>query len=469
MISDITTWPTTLQVKHSSNDNSLICTHPLRKLPGKRLVCNGFWQGQRVVVKLFLHRTRSQQHLDREKIGLLALHKARIKSPEILFSGALTDETPVLISEELTAPKTALDVWNDQQTDHDRKIVLRELLREIAGHHNAGLYQKDLHLGNFLYCQEHWYSIDGDTFAIGTSSQPLSYRPSLANLALFFAQLEPQFDQLVPAVIDDYLELRKLDSQRLKRDLESHIFLARKKRRLAYVKKSFRTCSEFVRSKNNGQVMVARRDADPELIQLLASDPDAMMAGGKMLKHGNSSTVVQITHKQRKWVVKRYNIKNFLHGLKRCLRPTRAAISWGNAQRLRISAIATPLALAMIEKRFGPIRLSAYYICEYNAGQDAAKYFCAMESAKKLNNTVAENFVTLFDTLKHSGIYHGDCKATNFLISNSQPLVIDLDAMREFRSQQQYLRHYQIDRARFLRNWKPNSELWRWFDSYLPR
>jgi tRNA A-37 threonylcarbamoyl transferase component Bud32 len=405
----------------------------------------------------------------REQRGILALHAAGIHTPALLYAGELSDKTPVLITEQLDAPETALEVWNSLTTDSSRQLVLKKLLYEIAKHHNAGLFQRDLHLGNFLLSQKRWYTIDGDTINVTSKKNTLRYKTSLDNLALFFAQLEPRFDHLLPAATHDYAQLRGLDAKRMESELPKKIYLTRKRRRLAYVKKSFRNCSEFVRNKTRGQVVVARRDADPELVQRLSSDPDSLIRQGELLKDGNSATVVRININQREWVIKRYNIKNFIHGVKRSLRPTRAKISWGNAQRLRISGIDTPRATAMLEKRFGPIRSIAYYVCEYSSGTDATKYFNTLTYADLDDNEAACNLVALFTTLRRIGVYHGDCKATNFLISHMRPLVIDLDAMREFRSYRRYLRRYRSDRARFLRNWPLGSELRQWFDSELPK
>jgi len=179
--------------------------------------------------------------------------------------------------------------------------------------------------------------------------------------------------------------------------------------------------------------------------------------------------VATINHPQGNWVIKRYNIKNFWHGLRRCLKPSRAWVSWGNAHRLTISGIATPKAIAVIEKRFGPLRWGAYYVCEHIDAPDAAKDLYNTTPELIATNITIQNFIDMFATWHYSGICHGDCKATNFLISNQQPWVIDLDVMREFKSRQSFLRHYRIDRKRFLHNWLGQPALLQWFDDHLQK
>ena len=468
MIADISSWPISLQLS-GGNDSILICEEPLRNLPGKRLVCSGLWQKKAVVAKLFLDPRGAKRHWMREKTGVAALQTAGINTPELLFSGRLNDQTPVLIFEQLTGAETALTVWQNLTNDKQRLSFLRQLLAELADHHQAGLWQKDLHLNNFLYSKQRWYTIDADTVNSQQAGTPLSPESSLDNLALFFAQLTPDFDHLIEPALTEYARRRQLDLTGKLEYLIELLAEKRKQRRHKYIKKSYRTCSEFIRCDSKRRVAVYRRDAEPARIQQLLSDPDALIAAGTLLKDGNSATVAKIHHPEGDWVIKRYNIKNIWHGLKRCLRPSRAWVSWGNAHRLSISGIATPQAIAVIEKRLGPLRWGAYYVCKYIDAPDAAEYFQNMTSVQNTKNTTAKNFITLFGILHSAGIYHGDCKATNFLINNQQPWVIDLDAMREFHSQQSFLRHYHIDRKRFLRNWQEQLELQEWFDDHLPK
>ncbi len=466
MLTHIPSWPTTLELD-CKNESLLACEKPLRNLPGKRLVCSGHWQEKPVVAKLFLDPHSAKRHWIREKAGVAALQTANISTPDLLFSGQLKDHTPVLIFAQLPEAETALTIWQNLADDKQRLSFLHQLLSELANHHQAGLLQKDLHLNNFLYSKQSWFTIDADTINSQQAGTPLNPEPSLDNLALFFAQLTPNFDYLIEPALTEYAQQRQLDITKLLNPLTVLLVKKRKQRRHKYIKKSYRNCSEFIRLNSKRQIAIYRRDANPERIQQLLADPDTLMAAGKMLKDGNSATVAQISHPNGDWVIKRYNIKNFWHGLRRCLRPSRAWVSWGNAHRLSISGIATPQAIAVIEKRFGPLRLGAYYVCEHIAAPDAAEYFQNVTSAKNTKDTTAQNFITLFEILHRAGIYHGDCKATNFLINNQQPWVIDLDAMREFRSRQNFLRHYRIDRERFLRNWQEQLELQEWFDNHL--
>jgi tRNA A-37 threonylcarbamoyl transferase component Bud32 len=218
-----------------------------------------------------------------------------------------------------------------------------------------------------------------------------------------------------------------------------------------------------------GKITVSRRDqAGTNLTQIL-EDPDAFMARGTLLKDGNSSTVVRVQGEHCDWVVKRYNIKSFWHWLSHCLRNTRAWISWGNAHRLKISGIATPQAIAVIEKRFGPLRFTGYYVSEFIAGPHAEAFFRDDTLADKERQQAARSFVELFELLRKLGIRHGDCKATNFLLRDFVPWILDLDAMSECRSGARSEGLFRNDRERFMRNWQELPELQQWFDEHLPK
>ena len=450
------------------------CTEVLRDLPGKRLVCSGRWENRPVLVKLFLHPRHAERHWQREKNGVDLLARHQIATPELLYAGQLNDHTPILIFAYLDGACTALEQWQHIRSlsdDTERLQLLRQLVTLIARQHNCGLWQQDLHLDNFLLHQGTLYTIDGD--GIGSTKERMNINQRRQNLALFLAQTPPQFEHLFTDVLECYAACPKVPKESNKSwisIIEHELPQARNKRRHDYVKKSYRNCTEFACQRTSGQLILHRRDIQPELLQQLLTDPDDLMARGTLLKDGNSATVVKVELDGQYWVIKRYNIKNFWHALKRCWRPTRASVSWGNAHRLKISDIATPQAVAMIEKRFGPLRRTGYYVCEFVEAPSVAElYHPAAELSTTAQRVTADNLIQLFTLFFRLGIYHGDCKATNFLVRQSTPWVIDLDAMCEFRRRSTFIRRFHNDRQRFLRNWPSTSALYRRLDERLPR
>jgi tRNA A-37 threonylcarbamoyl transferase component Bud32 len=191
----------------------------------------------------------------------------------------------------------------------------------------------------------------------------------------------------------------------------------------------------------------------------LLRNPDRALADGdtRFFKNGYGSTVGRIRIDDRDFVVKRYNIKGLWHALKRCSRATRAARSWRYAHRLLAQDIFTPRPVALLEKRFGPFRSTAYYINEYLEGPRAIDFFQSRGAAPK--DAVAGRIVWMINRLKEKRISHGDMKATNIIIHGLEPALVDLDAMRAYGSQRRFGAAHQKDVKRFMKNWADFPEV----------
>jgi tRNA A-37 threonylcarbamoyl transferase component Bud32 len=460
------TCPFQLSLNHPTAAE-LQCHATLRHLPGRRLVCSGTWNGEEVVVKLFLGK-RALRYWNREKRGIDLLLRRGIATPALLFAGTLADNTPALITRMVTGAKTAQQRWEHCNDDAERIHLLLALTEVIAQQHKHGLWQEDLHLGNFLLCADEVLALDGDAIRAKIEAVLLPQHISRRNLALFLAQIPPIYEYLFADILKYYTTSTGQSLQKWKSLLATELPQQRRRRRHAYVAKAFRTCSEFTRQREKGQLLIQRNDAPEELVRQLQNDPDVLIRQGAILKDGNSATVVRVKVGEEEWVVKRYNIKSPLHLLKRCLRPTRASISWRNAHRLKISGINTPQPVAMLEKHFGPLRFTGYYVCCYIEAPSVAEYFSCDGEMEMQQSPAAHALVQMFEILFQLGIHHGDCKASNFLLKEHTPWIIDLDAMGEFRWRTTFLRYYQEDRERFLRNWADNPALREWFDKRLP-
>ena len=469
MVNLLETCPFVLHLKGPSKDSALQCVQLLRSLPGKRLVYQGLWQQRAVLVKLFIDPRSARRHWGREKAGAEALMQARVCTPALLFSGQLDEGIPILVFEFLPEAQTALEVWNNLATSDSRTDFLHQMADLLVGLHEAGLVQEDLHLENFLVSGQKIYAIDGDAISVRGSGKALDLGASCSNLVTLLAQLPPQFDPLADATTLHYAQRRNFPATQFARMTKNRLPQVRRWRRRKYVAKCYRSCSEFVRSHKRGQVAIYRREAQGNALEQFLADPDAFMQSGEILKDGNSSTVVRVERDDIDWVVKRYNIKSPWHALSRCFRPTRAWTSWGNAHRLKISGIATPGAVALLEKRFGPLRSTGYYVSDYLEGAHAEPFLGDKNLPAALKGQVAGEFVALFKLFRKLGIVHGDCKADNFLIRGNTLWVLDLDAMHEcfFAARSKSL--YRVDRQRFLNNWQAQPGWLRWFDEQLDR
>jgi tRNA A-37 threonylcarbamoyl transferase component Bud32 len=437
------------------------CNRILRILPSKRLVCSGEYNGQDVVVKFFLDSRRAKRHCAREEKGIRALNEAGIKTQALLFKGLLKPGCePVLVFRMIDRATNFADVWKQITSDNTHAQLLRQIVLIIADQHEAGLAQDDLHMGNFILAGNDIYTIDGDAVNVHNRGKPLSETKSLENLGLFFAKIYPRFDRLVPDAFNMYLEKRAWPKNTvLYNRLTKGIRHQYKKNKKKYLKRIYRECSAFSCQKSWNRFLVYNRNYDTEKMVRFLADPDVLIDRNRLLKNGNTATVAMVEVDRQRLVVKRYNIKNAWHALRRCLRPSRAWNSWRNAHRLAILGIPTPKPIALLEKRWGPFRSKAYFITEYVDGINVYQFFHSDKSKEADQGDLVEQFGKLFQQLAAASISHGDLKATNFIVTDNRLVITDLDAMREHKFRCRFREAFGRDLKRFMQNWADLPEV----------
>lgn len=440
----------------------LHCKQLLRVIPNKRWVLLAEWDSQIVIAKLF----KKAHHAARELQGHHALVTANITTPKLLFHGwSRGAGFYMLIYERIHPAQDFATLWaQTNSTQHDS--LLTKLLTTIAGLHANGLVQHDLHFKNFLLQQQQIYTLDAADIYKIPRSHPLAENKYRKNLALLFAQLPSHYDLHLEKFYRFYLQQRGSFFTLTKlAKLKKWLNYWRRHRLLAYGRKIFRTSTALLCQKTWRQFLVCDRAYNTKAMQLFLQNPEAIMQGpaAKILKAGNTCTVVCITIGGRKLVVKRYNIKNFWHGVNRALRRSRAATSWRNAHRLMLSDIPTAKPVALLENRWGPLRRTSYFISEYVPGANLADHLTQLNSLEEQLFISAE-ITRLFNRLADLQISHGDLKATNILMAGTWPILVDLDAMRLHQYPWTWRSAKQRDQARFMRNWQDQPELAKLFE-----
>jgi tRNA A-37 threonylcarbamoyl transferase component Bud32 len=447
--------PFRIQLVNDQGVSELFCRQIVRIIPGKRLVGIGSWERHPVVAKFFLDRLKSRYHARREQQGVAALKKAGIATPPILWRGTLQSGlVSIIIYRRLEGAREFNRVWQQVKNGRKRTTLLEQVLAVIADMHSAGLRQKDLHLNNFLITGQTVYSIDTSGLDTRRQGQPLAEAQCLPNLGLFFAQLPPVFDDLIPRVINAYTANRKWSiNPRLLNRLMDSIRQQRKKRQKMILKKIFRESTAYICLKSAKCFMLYDRQVQDAALMDLLENLDRHIQDSPLLKDGNTCTVARIDLNGKSLVVKRYNIKNPWHGIQRALRATRAWRTWRNAHRLMLLGISTPRPIALLEKRRGPLRSTAYYVSEYVTGPDVYHLLHSERRQEVDQTALADFFVGLIEQLAEDRISHGDLKATNFIVGRKALYVVDLDAMREYRSRWRFVQALRRDCRRLMKNW----------------
>lgn len=452
------------------NGQVLVIEQWLRVLPEQRYVGKGQWQGRTVLAKLLIGHKAARQY-QRELVGAQLLSEQQITSAELLDCQQQNDGSAYLLFEFVDQAQSLAAVWQECQSDKPlserQTAVLGAALGAVAQMHLRGLWQSDLHLDNLLQQGERLYVVDGGGVHNEHAGQPLSQEKVIANLAVFFAQLPSAFDAHLEELLVHYLLVNGQHALRLE-SLQQHILSIRTWRVKDYLKKAGRECSLFSARVHLFGLRVVWRAAQDELEPVL-SNPDAAIAAGHLYKTGGAATVARIECGQRTLVVKRYNIKNLIHWLKRFWRPSRAWHSWREGHRLSVLGIATPQPLAIIENRWYGLRGSALLISEYCGEQDIIHRLASYQDSDAVPEAEINALTELLNALIREKISHGDLKGHNILWHQQRCYLIDLDAMQQHRSVRRFTRAYQKDRSRLLRNWPQQSPLYKLLDQRLPQ
>lgn len=454
--------PVPFMLELEDQEQPIYCEKVVRVIPGNRVVAFGTWGDKAIVAKLFFNWNKAKKHVERDFAGIEILTAANIPTPKLYFRG--TDKKRrihVLIFERILNSCSLDELWQEKTEINELAPILRAVTVELATQHVLGVIQRDLHLKNFLVTSKTIYSLDGGSVETAETS-PLAKKESLEHLALFFSQLGSGTDALKQELLDLYAKsrgwiLKPADIQLLKKAIKDYNI----QQWARYQKKIIRNCTAFARKNKLTSVSIYDRNYTSDNFTKLLQNPDTFFADTETtsLKLGRSSTVVKVKIDNHTLVIKRYNMKNFWHWLRRCLRPSRAASCWRIAHYLHLKGVATAKPVAFIEKRLLGLRHKSYFIMEAVEGPSAKDYFAQYDKENIVFVQVAKRIMALINQLAELRMTHGDLKATNILIHHDKPVLIDLDGVREYRNSMlfQHALHQEI--KRFMKNWEDTPSI----------
>lgn len=417
------------------------------------------------------------QHL--EKLGIPTMRIAgfgcRGKNPAKLES--------FIVTEELLHTESLEDFCKNWILSPPASSVKRALINKVAAiartMHDSGMNHRDFYLCHFLLELS-------QPLATPTQATPLHLidlhrarlwrklpeRWRIKDLSgLYFSSLNiglTKRDLLRFVIAYSNCSLRKVNVEFWNKVVTRAIKL--------YTKQLFNTkqrCSliencDAVEVKNFKQrIIFDLQYLNDDFIKLL-HDPEQIFlnADTHVLKNGDTTTVASFSLHAKKYVIKRYNILHLWHALKRSFRKTRARRCWLTAKRLRQRNVAVANPVAVIENRFGFLRSTAYYICEYIPGMDAVSYF--KNSSDDHIKATAQKICAMLRELWKNFFCHGDMKATNIIINNEKPVLIDLDGSKHFTSKNWlFKRALQKDHKRFMKNWQDDLKVKKIFEELL--
>ncbi len=198
-------------------------------------------------------------------------------------------------------------------------------------------------------------------------------------------------------------------------------------------------------------VILSRSSAPSPLVDAMRTDPDGLLADGRMLKDGDRCTVVRVEIGSQAFSLKRFNLKGIAHTAVHTAMRSRASWCWKSAQRLVELGFRVAPPQALREDRAGPLRFRSYLASEWVEGTSCDVLLQQATDAEL--ETLANAFAALWNQLGRHKVIHGDMKASNFIREpGGRICMIDLDGVRFDLSPRRYRIKRDEDRWCLLRN-----------------
>lgn len=435
-----------------SEVESIRVKQTLRFVPETRLVVLADWQDKKVIVKFFISTLSAKRHFNREKNNILQLQQAKIDTPAVLFAGQIPETDIYFLVLDYLEHAVSLD----KELDQKRLSAVCRILTKLHHHHYLHL---DLHLDNFLIQEQKIYLIDFAQVKKNRFNLPLTLAQKLKNLALFAIQFKGPL--LQQKILAEYLLQNALQEHKtILYQYQQYLQFWQRTREEHYLKKIFRSSTQFFAEKTAHHYFVCYRDYLPALKHFF-KNPEQYLQEKKntILKAGNTSTVLKFHVEHFYIVVKRYNIKSFIHALKRALQTSRAHKSWYYSHLLMMHDIRVPQPIAVYEKRFFIFKSTSYFLMEEIQGEALLHYLLDPNKTLEQKQHIVSEMKSLFSKLKQLNISHGDTKPMNYMVRDNNVFIIDLDGMQQLHSEVAFLAAFKEDQQRFLRDWEQYPDI----------
>lgn len=198
----------------------------------------------------------------------------------------------------------------------------------------------------------------------------------------------------------------------------------------------FKWHSSYIYQKKFDKLFICQSQYYTPAMREVIENPDHLLDAAKThyLKNnpGERTTVGVVTIDNVRFVIKRYNIKNFWHGIKLWFRKSRAMTSWLNAHYLQKHNIPSVTPVAVIENRFGILRGKAYFVYLFLDAESCNDYFVHRNEVTSRCEIVLKKIVTILHQLKAAHLYQRDCQHNNMLLVGDEVKLIDLDHMKKY-------------------------------------
>lgn len=354
----------------------------------------------------------------REWRALREAERRRLPVPKALALGR-RERQSLLVTEFVESAVTLEDFAKAEQAAGIKRRIIREIALLMRTMHDAGFYQRDLHLGNLLLRQRgskreyfllDWQRIDVDPFrglakrwrdlsALAGGCECVS-RSDRRHFLKSYLSVAPRLRADEPGLI---IELER-HAQRHRLQL----WQSRQKRCLAENR-------EFARVKIGDFRGFVRRSEWSAALKLLLGDPRRMLARAAIVKDSRTTTVGSVALADRTVFIKRYNLQGPAYAFKNLFRASRARRGWkaGNSCFLRGVGVALPLAY--LERRRSRILCESYLLTAGVTGDALAQVAVRERDDLRAKRALIGQLARHLRKMHDRGVANRDLKAENII------------------------------------------------------
>ena len=326
-----------------------------------------------------------------------------------------------------------------------------ELAKTVRKVHEAGLFHKDLHAGNFLWNGESFYLIDLHRAKI---LNVLSLKQRLWNLSQLFHSLRSAWEEEEQIkFIEKYFDGEPVYFQKkeeLLKKIHSLMDHLQKRQWQSRTKRCLKESTEFSIKKEKGVLYHHRKDFPLGHLKEVIEEHRHFVKERPLTLVKNSSeiTISILKDGENNLCVKQFRYPHIWDRMKEQFRHSKGLKAWIAANGLRARGIPSLRPLALVEKRSWSGLKESYFLLEtFEKDQELDRYILKGFSHHREKRLFIKTFAQWLSNFHKMGLYHQDMKTCNILISKTEETwnfhLLDLEDVRL---------NERVDERRLLKN-----------------
>jgi tRNA A-37 threonylcarbamoyl transferase component Bud32 len=307
--------------------------------------------------------------------------------------------------------------------DSASKIAIEPVAKKVKAFHDAGLFHKDLHGGNFLWDGKSFFLTDLHRAEVLRS---VSLDQRLQNLSHLFHSLRSHWGREdFLQFLMDYFGEESLDPEKREaclRKILSSMEELQKRWWKSRTKRCLKESTEFSRRKEAGSTVYRRKDFPSDRINAVIRTHRAILEENptRLLKQASESVVSLVKAGEAKICVKEFRYPHWIDRLKENFRTSKGLRAWIAGNGLKTRDISCLGVMAYVERRNRLGVKESFLLMEASEkGQEMDRYVFKGFQTVQRKRLFIKSFAQWLSGLHQRDIFHRDMKACNILVSDA--------------------------------------------------